>query len=85
MQMKIFKINLVICPERRMRNLSRILDFISHLEVQEEEKRERRRERGSKEWKEEGRGVNIVINFVSWCIGNKNSITYTDMKDEVVT
>lgn len=52
MQMKIFKINLVICPERRMRNLSRILDFISHLEVQEEEKKERRRERGSKEWKE---------------------------------
>lgn len=43
-----------------MRNLSRILDFISHLEVQEEEIKERRRERGSKEWKEEGRGVNIV-------------------------
>lgn len=51
-KMKIFRINLVRC----MGNLSRVLDFASHLEV-EQRKRERGREEGERNngRKEEGR------------------------------
>lgn len=50
-QMKIFKINLVRC----MGNLSRVLDFASHLEVEQEREREgERREKGRMEERRKG-------------------------------
>lgn len=63
MRVKIFKIYLVVCPDRHMRNLSRILDFISHLEVQEGKKeREREKEGGRRRGRRKGEGSTLSKN-----------------------